>query len=138
MARIYLSSTYSDLQEHREKIYRVLRQLHGRVPALDLAGYFRRLEQQYARLDLNALTPPQREEYLQILLRSVFVEQNVRAEPPPVELPKMTWELLRSRGELRGDDRSADLSLAELYRQRDVYQRKPARPALGPNPRSRP
>lgn len=69
----------------------------GRVTTLDLASYFKRLEQQYARLDLNALTPPQREEYLQILLRSVFVEQQVRAEPPPVELPKMTGELLRSR-----------------------------------------
>ena len=101
-----------------------------RAPALDLASYFRRLEQQYARLDLNALTPPQREEYLQILLRSVFVEQQVRAEPPPVELPKMTWELLRAKGELRGEDRGADLGLAELHQARDVYQRKPARPVL--------
>ena len=100
------------------------------VPRLDLANYFKRLEQQYARLDLNALTPPQREEYLQILLRSVFVEQQVRAEPPPVELPKMTWELLRSKGEVGGEDRSAGLGLAELYRERDVYQRKPARPVL--------
>ena len=102
----------------------------GRVTTLDLASYFKRLEQQYARLDLNALTPPQREEYLQILLRSVFVEQQVRAEPPPVELPKMTGELLRSKGELRGEDRSADLGLAELYREREVYQRKPTLPVL--------
>jgi hypothetical protein len=102
----------------------------GVASALDLASYFKRLEQQYARLDLNALTPPQREEYLQILLRSVFVEQQVRAEPPPVELPKATWELLRSKGELHGEDRSAGLGLAELYRERELYQRKPARPVL--------
>jgi energy-coupling factor transporter ATP-binding protein EcfA2 len=102
----------------------------GHVRALDLASYFKRLEQQYASLDLNALTPPKREEYLQILLRSVFVEQQVRAEPPPVELPKMTWELLRSRGELHGEDRFAGLGLEELYRAREVYQRKPARPVL--------
>jgi HEAT repeat protein len=102
----------------------------GRVPALDLASYFKRLEQQYARLDLNALTPPQREEYLQILLRSVFVEPQVRAEPPPVELPKMTWDLLQTRGEVPGEDRFAGLGLAELYRAREVYQRKPARPVL--------
>jgi hypothetical protein len=31
--------------------------------------YFDRVRQQYARLDLDALTPPQREEYLQIQLR---------------------------------------------------------------------
>jgi HEAT repeat protein len=103
---------------------------YGDLAALDLASYFKRLEQQYARLDLNALTPPQREEYLQILLRSVFVEQQVRAEPPPVELPKMTWDLLRSKGELGGEDRYASLGLPELYRQREVYQRKPARPVL--------
>jgi Domain of unknown function (DUF4062)/HEAT repeats/NACHT domain len=102
----------------------------GRAAALDLTSYFRRLEQQYARLDLNALTPPQREEYLQILLRSVFVEPQVRAEPPPVELPKMTWDLLRSKGEVDGQNRFASLDLAELYRAREVYQRKPARPVL--------
>lgn len=50
----------------------------------ELAGYRRRL-QRYARLDLDALTPPQREEYLQTRLQSVFVEPNVRENPPALE-----------------------------------------------------
>lgn len=35
MARIYVSSTYSDLKEHREKVYRVLRQLGHDVVAME-------------------------------------------------------------------------------------------------------
>jgi hypothetical protein len=36
MARIYVSATYSDLKEHREKVYRVLRQLgHDAVAMQD-------------------------------------------------------------------------------------------------------
>jgi hypothetical protein len=102
----------------------------GRALALDTTSYFKRLEQRYGRLDLNALTPPRREEHLQILLRSVFVEQQVRAEPPPVELPKIAWYPPAFKGEMRDASVAADPSLAELYRERDVYQRKPARPVL--------
>ena len=35
MARIYLSATYSDLQEHREKAYRALRQLDHDAIAME-------------------------------------------------------------------------------------------------------
>ena len=34
-ARIYISSTFSDLQAHREKVYRVLRQLGHDVIAME-------------------------------------------------------------------------------------------------------
>jgi Domain of unknown function (DUF4062) len=34
MARIYVSSTYDDLKEHREQIYRALRQLGHDVAAM--------------------------------------------------------------------------------------------------------
>src|SRR5262249_41373869 len=51
----------------------------GEVSAPALAwdawtAYKRRLIEEYRRLDLEALTPPEREEYLQISLRDVFVE----------------------------------------------------------------
>jgi hypothetical protein len=35
MARIYVSATYSDLKEHREKVYRVLRQLGHDAVAME-------------------------------------------------------------------------------------------------------
>lgn len=64
------------------------------VSEIDVEAYYQALKKRYQRLDLDALTPPQKEEYLQLQLRSVFVEQNVREDPPPVELPKEVWEKL--------------------------------------------
>ena len=44
MARIYVSATYSDLKEHREKVYRVLRQLgHDAVAMEDYVATDQRL-----------------------------------------------------------------------------------------------
>ena len=83
---------------------------HGHIPAaalipeLDLEPYFKALRKRYQRIDLEGLTPPQREEYLQLLLRSVFVEQNVREDRPPVELSKEIWERLRREKEIHSDD----------------------------------
>jgi Domain of unknown function (DUF4062) len=57
------------------------------IPEHNLTAYFAALRKRYGVLALEGLTPPQKEEYLQIRLRSVFVEQNVRENPPPVELP---------------------------------------------------
>ena len=73
------------------------------VPILDpgmLAHYYQRLRQQYGRLDLDALTPPEREEYLQIRLESVFVEQYVREDPPPLEVPRELLQRLHAQGDI--------------------------------------
>ena len=35
MAKIYLSSTYSDLKEHREAVYRALRKMRHDVIAME-------------------------------------------------------------------------------------------------------
>ncbi|MDZ7292297.1 MAG: hypothetical protein ONB44_21150 [candidate division KSB1 bacterium] len=40
------------------------------IPELD--AYYSLLQKRYRRIDLNALTPPQKEEYLQIQLRAVL------------------------------------------------------------------
>lgn len=92
-----------------------------------LERYAAWLQGRYQRLDLDALTPPQREEHLQIELRQVFVEQDTRADPPPVELPKTAWEHLRAAGEAR----SADVvDLREARRAQETYRRKPRRNVL--------
>lgn len=94
-------------------------------------GYRRRTLQQYGRLDLDALTPPQREEYLQISLRSVFVEQSAREHPPPVELPKEIWQELRDHGEIAAEDLPAGIDFDDLARATRQYETEPARPILG-------
>ncbi|MGH8908456.1 MAG: HEAT repeat domain-containing protein [Egibacteraceae bacterium] len=82
------------------------------------------LVDRYRRLDLDALTPPQREEHLQIELRQVFVEQDTRADPPPVELPKTAWEHLRAAGEARSE---GWVDIREARRAEETYLRKPRR-----------
>jgi energy-coupling factor transporter ATP-binding protein EcfA2 len=103
---------------------------HGAIPADALNAYYDRLQQQFARLDLDALTPPQREEYLQIWLQSVFVEQSVRENPPPLELPKELWQRLQAEAELEEDDLPAGFDLEDLRQAKEAYQAKPLRPVL--------
>ena len=71
---------------------------------IDVTAYFNALRKRYNVLALEGLTPPQKEEYLQIQLRSVFVEQSVREDTPPVELPKEVWEKLSREQEIHKED----------------------------------
>ena len=81
--------------------------------------YCRRLVQDYRRLDLDALTPPDRDEHLQIALRDVFVEPEVRADLSQAELPKALLRRLEEAGELSHADlpRGLDRQLFEQARE---------------------
>jgi hypothetical protein len=103
---------------------------HGMLDASQLAAYYERLQQQYARLDLDALTPPQREEYLQIQLQSVFVEPSVREDLPPLELPKELWRKLQAEGTLTKDDLPTGINLLDAQRVQDAFRNKPPRRIL--------
>ena len=109
---------------------------HGHIsptmlfPEFDLTAYFAALTKRYQRLDLDALTPPQKEEYLRLQLRSVFVEQTVRENPPPVELTKELWEKLQHEKEIHPEDLPADITLDDVLRARATYYEKPSRPVL--------
>jgi hypothetical protein len=109
---------------------------HGRIsarmliPEFDLGAYFSALSKRYQRLDLDGLTPPQKEEYLQMQLRSIFVEQDVRENPPPLELPKEIWERLQREKEIHPEDLPAGISLEEFRYVREVYYEKPSLPVL--------
>ncbi|CAO5146706.1 NACHT domain-containing protein [Frankia sp. AiPs1] len=101
-----------------------------RIPASVLQAYFTRLDQQYRRLDLEALTPAQRDEHVPIALRSVFVPQDVRENPPPVELPKEIWRRLEAGGEIQRSELPAGLDEATLAAARKSYSAHPRRPVL--------
>jgi energy-coupling factor transporter ATP-binding protein EcfA2 len=100
------------------------------IAELDLTAYFNALARRYQRLDLDALTPPQKDKYLQLQLRLVYVEQSVREEPPPVELPKEMWERLRRDGEALPEDLPSGMSAEDVLRARELYFEKPPRPVL--------
>ncbi len=100
------------------------------LPIPELDAYCSILQKRYGRLDLDALTPPQKEEYLQLQLRSIFVEQNVRENPPPVELPKEVWEKLQRDKEIHPEDLPSSVTLEDIRRTREAYYEKPLRPIL--------
>ncbi len=100
------------------------------ITPLALDRYYTALRKRYNVLALEGLTPPQKEEYLQIQLRQVFVEQNVRENPPPVELPKEVWQKLARDREIHLDDLPSDITLDEVRRARETYYERPSRPVL--------
>ncbi|MEJ3742837.1 HEAT repeat domain-containing protein [Actinomycetes bacterium KLBMP 9797] len=93
-------------------------------------AYKRRLVEEYGRLDLEALTPPEREEYLQIGLRAVFVEPSVREDLPPAELSKELLRKLQEATELAPTDVPHGLDRRSLERARETYRKHPARRAF--------
>ena len=100
------------------------------ITEFDLEAYCVAIRKKYQRLDLEGLTPPQREEYLQLQLRSVFVEQSVRENPPPVELPKETWERLHREKEIHLEDLPEGVTPDDISRLRESYYGKPVRAVL--------
>ena len=102
----------------------------GNCRLQSVAAYAQRLQQQYGRLDLDALTPAERQEYLQIQLRAVFVEPNVREDPPPVELPKELWEKLQAEGDIRQEDLPLGFDRTSLQMAQAAYQAQPLRRVL--------
>jgi energy-coupling factor transporter ATP-binding protein EcfA2 len=100
------------------------------APGIDMEAYARFLRRQYNVLDLDALTDPKRDELLALRVQAVFVEQNVKEDPPPLELPKETWERLVSREEVHADDLPKGITAEMLADLRSAYGNKPARPVV--------
>lgn len=91
---------------------------------IDTKKYFAEMAKRYQRLDLEGLTPPEKEEYLQVTLRSVFVEPDVRADPPPADLPRDVRDRIQQEGEVDPEEFPDELPLEEIRRASDVYYRK--------------
>jgi len=72
--------------------------------AAAVATYAARVRQAYGRLDLEVLTPLTDDQPVAVELEEVFVAQAVRADPPPVELPRELLRRLVATGELTADD----------------------------------
>lgn len=136
---------FSNADDLRSKVGEaVAREIQRRAPAAsaaasaapgaagfaDWTAYKRRLIEEYRRLDLDALTPPEREEYLQIGLREVFVEPNVREDVSPPELPKELLAKLQAIAELLPADIPRGMDRHSLERTRQSYRSRPAEAAF--------
>jgi GTPase SAR1 family protein len=97
---------------------------------IDVAGYTRFLKRRYNILDLDALTEPARDEYLQLRLQSVFVEPNAKEDSPPLELPKEAWALLVSRQSMSPAELPEALAEDAPAELQAAYASKPSRRVL--------
>ncbi|HET6253348.1 MAG TPA: hypothetical protein VFE32_04715 [Puia sp.] len=95
--------------------------------ALAISLYYSELQRRYQRLDIDTLTPQQRMEHIEVLLSSIYVEQRVRDDPPPIELPKELLEKLENDIEWEKGQFPDDIALEDVRRVSDVYYKKPSR-----------
>jgi HEAT repeat protein len=77
-----------------------LHAIRGYWPDFELDQYKERVTTRYKTLDLSALTPPARDDKLELLLQDVFIPQTVRENLPPRELPKEFWLRLQCENEI--------------------------------------
>ncbi|MEY9932453.1 hypothetical protein ABH926_007104 [Catenulispora sp. GP43] len=90
------------------------------------ARYRGRLVDEYRRLDLDALTPPERDEHLAIGLREVFVEPNVREDVSPPELPKALQVRIQESARISADDLPQGVDRQRLEQVQQSYRARPA------------
>ncbi|MBD3135240.1 NACHT domain-containing protein [Microbispora bryophytorum] len=98
------------------------------IRALDqnlLADYYRRLIQQYGRIDLETLTPPQYADELRVALNSIYVEQDIREEIPQIDLPKDLQQWIREEGIVDHGELPEAINSPEFERLRDAYKERP-------------
>ncbi|GAA4953264.1 HEAT repeat domain-containing protein [Actinoplanes utahensis] len=94
-------------------------------------AYLERIRRRYGHAELGALAPggdPDRPGL--IPLREIFVPPEVRADPPPVELPRELVRRLVDRGEIRHGDLPPGIDAETLDRIRRSHRGQPARPVL--------
>lgn len=119
-----------DLIFSLKKYYPIERDDNRASPQFKVNRYYAELRKRYHTLDLEGLTPKQKAEQLQVELRSVYVEQSVRENPPPIEIPKEISILLERNKELDTEAFPEDVPLEEVRRASDVYYENPPIPIM--------
>ena len=98
--------------------------------AVARARYLRRIRDRYPRIDLEILTPlTEQGEHPVMLLEQVFTPQHVRADPPPMEVPREVWRRLADTGVDNGD-LPGQVDKEKLRAALRAYHDRPARPVL--------
>src|SRR5262249_44669010 len=93
--------------------------------------YYERLRARYQRVDLEILIPlTEQGEHPAMLLGQIFIPQSVRADPPPLELPREVWRRLAEAGQIEALDLPEKLDRERLEQARRTYQARPARSVL--------
>ncbi|ANP50935.1 energy-coupling factor transporter ATP-binding protein EcfA2 [Streptomyces griseochromogenes] len=92
----------------------------------EVADYAAQVRSSHGRLDLEALIPSQEGEHPAVQLQAVFVPPFLRADPPPVELPRELRERLQGRDTaLPPGEFPPGLDEESLERVRRAYRERP-------------
>jgi len=102
----------------------------GTTTELDLKQYREAISKKYCNLDLDVLTPSKKEDYLKVQLSNVFVEQNIRENPPPVELPKEIWTKLYEEWDPKKECLPEGLTAEDIRRAKESYYSKDPKAVL--------
>ena len=94
--------------------------------------YSQRMRTKFSPVDLANLMPAYADDPGRMVIRDVFVAQNVRENPPAVEIPKDLSERLRKGGRHQaGGDAKEDLDERQLEKLRTTYVSQSPKPVLG-------
>ncbi|WP_204293630.1 NACHT domain-containing protein, partial [Actinoplanes campanulatus] len=92
--------------------------------------YLRRLRTRYRRVDLEILTAIDEGEHPVMLVEQVFVPQQVRADPPPVEVPREVWRRLAESEQGEDANLPEQIDREKLEAAFRAYRERPCRPVL--------
>jgi len=113
-----------------ENEFGIVSEKKGAIPEIDIESYTKAIELKYKTLDLDTLTPSQKEDYLKVLLSNVFVEQNVREKTPPMELPKEVWRKIQKEWEIDTECLPEGLTIDDIKQANVSYYSKTPIPVL--------
>jgi hypothetical protein len=95
------------------------------------AWYLARIRSRLPRVDLEILTPlTEQGDHPVMLLEQVFVPQLVRADPPPMEVPREVWRRLAEAGQDEECHLPDQVDQKKLETALRAYYDRPARPVL--------
>ena len=100
------------------------------IPDIDIEGYTKAIERKYETLDLDTLTPSQKEDYLRVQLSNVFVEQNVREKSPPMELPKEVVKRIQEEWDIDAEFLPDGVTIEDIKQANVSYYSKNPIPVL--------
>jgi hypothetical protein len=121
----------------RDRLLQEVRLQGGVRPAYDLRRYAARMREKYRSVDLSAMERPgQAGESGALALLQVFLPQDVREDPPKVEIPRdlLRWmegkEARAGREGAEVEDPEEERLRKDLERARESYARQPRQPVL--------
>lgn len=126
-----LPALFSTIEELGEAVTEAI---YNNVPSnipqkgqeLNVEQYYDAILKKYTKLDFDALTPPEKADFMEIQLRSIFVEQDVRENPPPMEIPKELLEKLIKEEKIEEADLPEGITLEDIKKTKEAYLEKPA------------